>query len=634
MLSLLGCGGSGSSQARDGGASDAADVLNPCGTPDPALATADPAALFGATTIPTFDVYLPAESWEWLKVYARDETYVEADACYNGQAIGHVGFRFKGSYGSLYNCFDAAGNNTCRKLPMKIKFDKYVEGQRFHGLKRLDFQGYRYDDSYIKERLSYDLFRAMGIVAPRAAWAKVRVNGQDQGLFGMVEQPDGPFVKERFPATPDNNLYKEVWPGKTTDERMLAGLETNTDTADITDYKAFSDALAATKTDAEARALLGQYMDLDYLARYMAVDDAVANNDGPITYYTNGDPTQAGNHNFFVYEESPTRFTMIPWDLESTLSLSTNYGNVPYWRETTVDCSHPYAVWGGMNQVIAPGCDRLFRALASDATAYKAAVRTLLDTHFTVANMEAALAQHVAFIREAAAADKHGPGADGFEKGVGYVKQDIPRLRARLEHLLSGEPSTPLVISSTSKNDFETADAYGLLSGTSQMCNAHSTTEVQLLTTAPLAGSKSVRIAFSYGNETVAYQQWMSYGVPMDKIPTNAATFTGIRMTVQSNVKRILRLDIDSPKNPGLLKGIRRGWDIIIDTSPKTVEVHFAEATTPSWGGEVDDSLPDILATMSGLYFQPRCEGLSVGGFLPEGTTDTGYVDIDDLEFY
>jgi hypothetical protein len=635
VLFFLGCGGSSSSHGDggipDGGGAEAAD---PCGTPDPSLAEADPAALFASPTIPIFEVSLPAEKWEWLKVHAREETYVEAVACYNGKGIGHVGLRFKGSYGSLYNCFDAAGKNTCRKLPMKLKFDEYVDKQHFFGLKRLAFQSYRYDDSYMKERLSYDLYRAMGIVAPRASWAKLRVNGEDQGLFGMVEQPDGPFVKSRFPATPDGNLYKEVWPGKTTDARMTAGLETNTKTPNIADYKTFSDALAAAKTDQEARTILGQYMDLDYLARFMAVDDLVANNDGPITYYTDGDPAVAGNHNFFVYEEGPNKFTMIPWDLEATMNMSSGYGNVPTWQQTTVDCSHTYPVWSGANQVIAPGCDHLFRALASDLTVYRAAGRTLLDTHFTVANMEALLAQHAAYIREAASTDPHGPGEAGFEKGVGFIKQDLPRLRARMEHLLSGQPSTPLVLSATTKNDFESADAYGLVSGTMQMCNAHSTTDIQLLTSSPLAGTKSCRIAFSFADETVAWQQWMTYGVPLDKIPTDVTKLTGIRMTARSNVARTLRLDINSPRNPDDMKGVRRGWDIPLEAAAKLVEVRFAEAKTESWGGVVNDSLPEVLATMAGLYFQPQCAGRNTSGFLSEGTTDTGFVDIDDLEFF
>lgn len=634
LLPFWGCASSVSPQHKDGGGDAPADAGNTCGTPDPALATADPAALFGAATIPTFEVYLPADSWEWLKVHAREETYVEADACYNGQAIGHVGLRFKGSYGSLYNCFDASGKNTCRKLAMKLKFDEYVDKQRFHGLKRLNFQSYRYDNSYLKERLSHDLYRAMGIVTPRAAWAKLRVNGEDQGLFGMVEQPDGAFAKDRFPAAPDNNMYKELWPGKADEALMISRLETNSKTPNVSAFKAFSDALAATTTDAEACAVLERHMDIDYLARFMAVDDAVANFDGPITYYTGDDPAEAGNHNFFLYEESPTRFTIIPWDLESTMSLSSNYGNVPPWQQTTVDCTHPYPVWTGQNQVIAPGCDHLFRALAYDLTAYKAAARALLDTHFTVANMGAVVAQHAAFIREAAHADPHGPGAKGFEEAVGFIKHDVPRLRARLEHLLSGEPSTPLAFSATAKNDFESADAYGLVSGTSQMCNANSTSEAQLLTTDPIAGAKSCRMAFSLGNEEVSWQQWMSYGVPMDIIPTNATLLTGIRLTARSNVARVLRMDLDSPKNPGLLKGIRRGWDLVLGTTPKTFEVLFADATTPSWGGVIDDSLPEILASVAGLYFQPQCVGRDGGGFLPEGKTDTGYVDIDDLEFF
>lgn len=632
MLSFLGCGGAASPQGDAG--VPAGDAASPCGTPDPALAAADPAALFAATSIPTFDVFLPAESWQWLQVHAREETYVEADACYNGQGIGHVGLRFKGSYGSLYNCFDAAGTNTCRKLPMKLKFDKYVDGQRFHGLKRLNFQSNRYDNSYLKERLSYDLYRAVGIVTPRAAWAKLRVNGEEQGLFGMVEQPDGPFTKDRFPASPDGNLYKEAWPGKADEALMTSRLKTNTSIPDVSAFKAFSDALAATTSDAEARAVLGRHMDLDYLARYMAVDDAIANFDGPITYYTGDNPAEAGNHNFFVYEEAPTKFTMIPWDLESTLSLSSNYGNVPPWQETNVDCTRKYPVWGGENQVIAPGCDRMFRAMASDLTAYQAAARALLDTHFAVANMEAAIARHAAFIREAALADPRGPGEKSFEEAVAFIRQDLPRLRARLEHLLSGEPTTPLAFSATTKNDFESADPYGLLSGTSQMCNASSTVDVQLLTTAPIAGAKSCRMAFSFGNETAAYQQWMSYGVPMDQIPTDATLLTGIRLTARSNVARVLRMDIDSPKNPGFMKGIRRGWDIVLDSTPKTIEVLFAEAQTPSWGGVVDDSLPEVLATMAGLYFQPQCVGRDAAGFLPAGTNDTGFVDIDDLEFY
>jgi spore coat protein H len=634
---FFGCADHGSVSTRaDGGGDGGGDgsmVAATCAVHDPSLATADTNDLFGAPAVPTFEFYLPSASWEWLKAHAREEIYVEADACYNGKGIGRVGLRFKGSYGSLYNCFNAAGENTCRKLGMKAKFDEYVDKQRFHGLKRLNFQGYRYDDSYLKERLSYDLYRAMGIVSPRAAWAKLRVNGEEQGLFGMVEQIDGPFAKNRFPANPDGNIYKESWPGQGNEAFLISRLETNTSKPDVAAYQAFTDQLNAA-AEGEARAVLAKYMDLNYLARYMAVDDAIANFDGITTYYTNGTLDEVGNHNFFIYEEGPQKFTMIPWDLESTLSLSSNYGNVPAWQTLPADCTQQYPVWGGQNKVIAPGCDRVFRAIASDLAEYKAAARTLLDTAFTPANMESNIATLAAFIRDQATADPHGPGKDGFEKGIGFIRQDIPRLRARLEHLLAGTKSVPLTFSSTAKNDFESMDSYGLIAGTGQMSNANTTSSVELNTETPLSGAKSCRIVFSFGNETTIYQQWMSYQVPMATIPTDATALTGVRLLIRSNVARVVRMDMDSPNNPDFMKGVRRGWDLAVDTTAKPLEVKFADAKTQGWGGVVNDSLPSILSTMAGLIFQPQCVGRDGSGQLPDGSRDTGWVDIDDVEFF
>jgi len=641
VLPFLGCSSGSSPNLVDAGGdggldgrADGSSLATTCAVHDPTLATADATALFGAPAVPTFDLYLPAATWEWLKVHAREETYVEADACYNGKGLGKVGLRFKGSYGSLYNCFNAAGENTCRKLGMKVKFDEYVPKQRFHGLKRINFQGYRYDDSYIKERLSYDLYRAMGIVAPRAAWAKLRVNDEEQGLFGMVEQIDGPFVSDRFPGNGEKNLYKEAWPGHGDEAFLISRLETNTSKPEVSAYQSFSDALKAAP-ESELRTVLGKYMDLDYLAKYMAVDDAIANFDGVITYYTNGTPDVAGNHNFFIYEESPQKFTMVPWDLESTLSLASNYGNIPAWQTVPADCTQQYPVWGGQNQVIAPGCDRMFRAMAADLSAYKVAARTLLDTHFAQARMETNVATWEAFIREAAAADPHGPGKADFEKGVGYIRQELPRLRMRLEHLLSGTVSVPLTFSSTGKTDFEAMDAYGLMLGTGQMSNAHTTSSVELNTTDPLSGTQSCRMVFNFGNESgIPYQQWMSYSVPMTIIPTDTTVLTGIRLTLRSNVSRMVRLDLDSLNNPGAMKGIRRGWDLLADTVAKTIEVTFAEAKTPYWGGTVNDSLPLIQSTVSGLFFQPQCVGRDGSGQLPAGVLDNGWVDIDDVEFF
>jgi spore coat protein H len=620
--------------ATVGTEADGSFPANPCPPSDVSLGDLNAAQLFGAQTIPVFDLVLPAADWEALKVHARDEQYVPAQACFQGKAIGLVGLRFKGSYGSLFNCFNAAGQNTCRKLGMKIELDKYVDEQSFHGLKRLNFQSYHYDDSYLKERLAYDVYRDMDIIAPRASWAVLRVNGDTQGLFGMVEEIDGRFTKDRWPSNGDANLFKERWPGNGDDAALIAGLKTNKKTADVGAFKAFSTALNAA-AEADLRTVLGSYTDLDYFARYMAVDDAIANFDGITTYYTtSGNPDEAGNHNFYFYQEAPSKFTIIPWDLESTMSLTSNFGDVPSWQTTPADCTTTYLAWGGPLHVIAPHCDRVFRALSADLTSYRAAARRLLDGPFAQDALLAKVDALAAFIRPQATADPHGPGAATFESAVVTLRKEIPTLRARLEQLLSGKPIVPLLIDVASLNDFESADAYGVSAGTTCLSNAHTTAGPTVNESDPIDGKKTLRIVFDFGDETTAYQQWMFYRVPLARAPQDLSRLTGLRLKVRSSEKRILRLDVDSPKNSKASQGIAVGWNVSLDAATQTATVLFADARVPSWATDPGDSLTAILQSATALIFRPLCNDVNASGHLPDGVTDAGWADIDDVEFF
>jgi hypothetical protein len=610
---------------RQPGSEGDASIENPTGD--------SAAELFGASQIPSFDLYLPADSWEALKVNARDEQYVQAQAFLNGTAIGLVGLRFKGSYGSLYNCFDAAGNNICRKLSMKIKFDEYVADQRLFGLKRLNFQAYRYDDSYLKERLAYDLYRAMDVVVPRAAWALLRVNDEPQGLFGMVEEIDGRFTKHRWPDNGDGNLFKELWPGQTDDAWILAHLETNEEVGDISAFKAFSVAINAA-SDAELRTTLGSYTDLDYFARYMAVDDAIANFDGITTYYTSGSADEAGNHNFYFYQETTQKFTIIPWDLESTLSLISNFGNVPSWQTVPADCTLTYLVWGGPLHVIAPGCTPVFRALAADLESYRAAGRRLLDGPFAEARVLADIDTLAAFVRAEAIGDPHGPGATAFENAIAFQRQQIPNLRLRLEHLLTGAATVPLEIDVTSVMDFENADDYGITAGTIQLSNGNTTASVAVNTTDPINGAKTLRVLFDFGNETAAWQQWTYYHIPLVAPPQDVTSLSGVRFKVRSNQARTLRFDLVSPNNSAANEGVQVGWDLAVTTLAQELTVLFADARIPSWAADPGDDLNAILQTVVGISFQPICNGRNASGQLPDGVADNGWVDIDDIEFF
>jgi hypothetical protein len=410
----------------------AGDVATgPCGAVDPSLQDGDLDTLFAATSVPTFDLYLPQATWEDLKLHARDEQFVPAQACYQGRALGTIGLRFKGSYGTLYECFDGQGKMICPRLSMKVKFDEYVEEQRFFGLKRLAFNAYRYDDSRMKEKLSYDLFRAAGIVAPRSAWAVLRVNGESLGLYGMVEPVDGRFTAHRWPESPDGNLYKEVWPTHASKQQLIAGLETNEETADVSGYQGFAQTFMAAD-DANRLATLGKYMDLDYLARFMAVEDAVISYDGVTYFFTDG--TITNNHNYFVYEESPTKFTLIPWDVESTFWIDPNHA-APHWSVIPTDCSLTYAYWGG--KALAPGCDLVFRALDTDLDRWRRAARALLDGPFSLAAINANIDRYLDVIGDAARSDPTPTMYSTFDAAVSYVRSTLPAMRDRLEKLIA-----------------------------------------------------------------------------------------------------------------------------------------------------------------------------------------------------
>lgn len=409
------------------------DTLSPClSVTDPAAFQADTQALFDYDHVPTFDLYLPQAAWETLQENAMDEEYTEAEACFEGRRIGTVGLRFKGSYGTLYACFDDQGEMICPRMSLKLKFDEYVDDQRFFGLKRLNFNANRQDDSRMKERLAYDLYRSMGIVAPRSAWAVVRVNGQSYGLYGMVEQVDGRFTDDRWPDNPDGDLYKELWPTDTNRTAIVSALRTNEEVSDGSGFAAFSEAFTAAMDDADLRRILGEYTDLDAWDRYMAVDEAVLSYDGITYFWTDG--SSFHNHNYFIYEDAPLHFTLIPWDVESTFWINPDHA-APHWTKLPDDCAQTYPYWDGL--ALAPGCDLVFRALNTNRTGWREAARELLDGPFAEETMIAEIDRIAAFIGDEARAPETPNMYTTFDDAVLGMKNVIPQLRTRLEKLIA-----------------------------------------------------------------------------------------------------------------------------------------------------------------------------------------------------
>ena len=277
--------------------------------------------------------------------------------------------------------------------------------------------------------------------------------------------------------------------------------------------------------------------------------------------------------------------------------------------------------------------------MAADLQGYRAAGQQLLDGPFAQEALLAAIDAHAEFIRAAAQSDPNGPGKFNWDTAVGMLRDEIPKLRARLEYLLTGEFWVPLELDVNQVADFEDQDDFGLTMGPSLYCNPASTVSVAVNTTEPLAGAQDLVMSFEYANEPDDdWGQWTQFTIPLTSGSNDLTLLAGLRMRLKADKARTLRLDIESPNNSARDLGVRFGWDVPVGQTAKQVDVEFADALVPSWavdqGLDPGDNLAEILATVSGIVFHPQCAGRADDGQLPEGTTDPGFLEIDDIEFY
>ncbi|MDP6942936.1 MAG: CotH kinase family protein, partial [Myxococcota bacterium] len=364
--------------------------------PDDAIAP-----IFDQTVLRTFELRLDEDNLAYLDANPTAEEYVPGTLIYDGQEYGPVGIRYKGSFGSFKGCtendlgWEMSGAKTCPNLNFKVSFNAYDPDGRFFGVKKLQFHAMRQDDSFMRERLGYWLFRQMGVAAPRAVHVRLWVNGEIAGVFLNVEHIDGRFTESRF-ADGDGNLYKEVWPttlsGEGTSEAaLLEGLRTHKDDDPSVDRtRRFGEAVAVEDGDSRAQTLRA-WLSIENTLAYIAVDRTIRADDGLFHYYC-----FAGtcfNHNFFLYEEARSdRLWFIPWDLDNAFvvggSLATDTDDFlrvsARWNDDTVSCQATGGFLVLVPGQVAPACDPLLNGLGCYYTpSYHDAVQTLLEGPFS-----------------------------------------------------------------------------------------------------------------------------------------------------------------------------------------------------------------------------------------------------------
>ena len=304
--------------------------------------------LFKDETVWSVELILADDKWDSMRDDPAAEKYEIGKVRVSGPdgaSLGEwpdVGIRFKGFFGSLRLCL--IGLTTCHKLSYKLKFDYVNPNQRFFGLKRLQLHASISDTTMMRERLSYQLFREMGVPTVRQAYSVVqRVNADGSrtdrlGVYLLTEVLDGRWTDSNF-RPGDGNLYKEAWPpldGASTSQKtsyFTAQLRTNSGAdawggtgPNVSRLIAFGDAVEAASDDYELAMAVKRWTAAKQWAKFYAIDRAADAWDGPSNFRKDdgsGATTKAWTHNFYMYEEdranvAKREFHLVPWDMDNT----------------------------------------------------------------------------------------------------------------------------------------------------------------------------------------------------------------------------------------------------------------------------------------------------------------------------
>ena len=151
--------------------------------------------LFDNSYVHRIDVRLADEDWTGLLADPISKTKYTAEIVIDGETFPDVTFSTKG-FSSLY--FVAYGEKESRRYSFKVNFGKQVKGQTYYGLNKLSLNGLFCDNTWMKDLISFRMFRDAGVEAPLVSYVWLTVNGTDQGLYMAVEDIDKGFLNRVY----------------------------------------------------------------------------------------------------------------------------------------------------------------------------------------------------------------------------------------------------------------------------------------------------------------------------------------------------------------------------------------------------------------------------------------------------
>jgi len=266
--------------------------------------------LYDPLTLRTFFLEFEDADWEKeLAEFKNTDVEVPAKLIVDGKTYPDVGVHMRGM-----SSFMMVGEG--RKRSLNVSLDFVHNHQNIGGYRTLNLLNSHEDPSYLRSVLSYQIDREY-IPAPKANFARVVINGESWGIYVNAQQFNKDFVKEWF-GTTQGARWKA--PGSPGGRASLAYLGEDTaaykriyQIKSKDDPKAWADLIKLCKALNETPAghleeALAPMLDIDGALKFLALDNALINNDG---YWVR-------TSDYSIYQDAKGRFHVLPQDSNET----------------------------------------------------------------------------------------------------------------------------------------------------------------------------------------------------------------------------------------------------------------------------------------------------------------------------
>ncbi|MCM3570364.1 CotH kinase family protein [Neobacillus mesonae] len=208
-----------------------------------------------------------------------------------------------------------------RDFPKKSYHVSFYKPKKFMGSHEVHLNAEYKDPSMIRNKLSFDFFSEIGVLAPQSRYVFLYLNGKEEGIYLEIESVDGNFINRRnlpngsifYAVDGDANFSLMSDLEKETKKSLKLGYETKWKDSRSAEYH-LQELIFKINTipPVEFEREIQKYVHVEQYLRWVAGIIFTSNYDGFV-------------HNYSLYRNGETGlFEIIPWDYDATWGRDVN----------------------------------------------------------------------------------------------------------------------------------------------------------------------------------------------------------------------------------------------------------------------------------------------------------------------